>query len=262
MRSHDNEHQPMSIPILEPCLDCQICPFAKDESTGTNIHLGDLGTQFNWTPWNVAKTRRMETRTGLKIRLSVASQSNLEALLASPAVFLEDQGPGLKELLTEFTGDHERSYPYVCIATIDQKIVAKLYLDPNWFNSMRPNLHAAIVDSVQVDKDYRDKGIGDCLLEFAEDVARDNGIQWLEIGVVKNNPAPLSSYLRRGFREHALYMRNEFQIHYQVQGVPGSATMVCPRYKDGAVLVYKNLNAKVETINHKQLYEQLIAGIP
>lgn len=51
-----------------------------------------------------------------------------------------------------------------------------------------------------VKEDLRGKGIGSCILKFAIDFFKDNGIKTIRLHVYKDNPAAIRLYERYGFR--------------------------------------------------------------
>ena len=251
MRSDLQENQTLdgTIPILDPCDGCKICP-------PIGISEYHDGNCFRADPWETRQVRQTDTHGGLRIRLSVATTADIGALLAAPEVFPEET-PFLEDLLKKLAGPHTMSYPYVCLAKFEGRIIGKLFLDPNPNNAVRRNLNAAVIDSVS--SSLENRGVADKLIEFAEDVAVRNNVRWVEIGVIKDNARPLHSYIRRGFREYALYLRKEFEIHYNIER---EHTLLCPRYGESAVVVYKDLQTKVSDFDVDEFYESLVSGLP
>ncbi len=197
-------------------------------------------------------------------------------LTANPRVFPKSRGeksPGFwPQQLREYTDFRGLSFPYICIALIDDKVVGRLYLDPNSNNAINRDLNAAIIDNVVVDPDHEEKGVADKLIEFAENIARQNGVRWLEIGVVKDTSTTEAahkrkgtdsarSFIRRGFYKHPFYLKKALQIHYQARDLPN--TFILTRYKNGLVM-YKDLETTSVLSEQMQgkIFGKLVGGMP
>jgi GNAT superfamily N-acetyltransferase len=63
----------------------------------------------------------------------------------------------------------------------------------------------AWVDELFVEPDYRQRGIGACLLDLAESASRKQGAQFLHLEVGHGNRA-IELYRRRGFVDHKRYL--------------------------------------------------------
>jgi GNAT superfamily N-acetyltransferase len=266
---------------MDPCVDCITCnperPLFQDKD-GNIFHVGNLPQD----EWQLADPWQTKTHKGVDVLLYVASRATVDKLRYSPNVFpnpyefpeLAPANPmGLSILFMSFTKFNVGACPYVCVAEVNGEIAGRLFLDRNSNNAIRRNLGAAIIDQFIVYPNFEGQGIGDKLLEFAESLARNNGIRWLEIGAMKaednsdgawarRGTDALRFYIRRGYHEMPLYLTKTLYICYTTRGteLPG---LVTPRY-GRALVVYKDLNSDIQmdAEAQKQLYQQLVAGIP
>ncbi len=225
--------------------------------------------------WDIGDPWKTKTYKNVDLEIKVATLEDVEQLIQSPNVFpkASEGRPGFwPQQLNEYTDFRGLNYPYICIARANGNIVGRLYLDPNSNNSIKRNLHAAIIDSVVVDPEFENNGIADKLIEFAETLAKNNGVRWLEIGAVRDTAHTHSahsrkgvdavrSFLRKGFYKQPLYLKKGLAVHYQARDFP--ATFVLSRYVNGLVL-YKDLEKTLALTKEQQdqLFEKLISGMP
>lgn len=262
--------------LMEPCVACKTCGpgreiEAKDHQDNL-LHLGNLSRD----EWSLPAAKFVSTHKGVAITVRVALAADVNRLVASPRVFPPSSQANdvlLTPLLNAYTSFNGQSYPYVCVAELDNAIVGRLYLDRNSNNSIRRELGAAVVDNLVVDPTHEGKGIADQLLEFAESVSRNNGCHWLEIGVRNSNETneghsrigsdSFRSYLRLGYHEKPTYLSRPVPIHYIVHGVPNVASAECHRYGN-TLVVYKNLDHEFAhgKSKQKQLFRDWTAEIP
>lgn len=66
--------------------------------------------------------------------------------------------------------------------------------------NFQPRSDALYVSSLAVAPNCRGRGIGSCMLHFAEDMAKKAGKSWLELTVMKVNTPAQRLYVRLGFR--------------------------------------------------------------
>jgi len=281
---------------MEPCVSCRTCRRGgpQNKLTLRPIHLGNFRLNEQGEPielaesqemffakkikWNVDDIWKTTTYKGVQITCRVATAADVDELTKTPNVFPLPDSNGESfwpQQLVEYTDFRGLSFPYICIAVLDGKIVGRLYLDPNSNNAIRRNLDAAVIDSIVVDAQHEGRGIADKLIEFAESIAQKNGVSWLEIGVVRDtsdtDPShrrkgtdSARSYIRRGFYKYPLYLKNKFELHYQARGLPkGIATFVSRRYGK-ALVMYKDLEQTTELDDDRRvrLFNKLVAGIP
>ncbi len=290
--------------VIDPCIDCITCnperPMFKDED-GDIYHVGNLPQD----EWHLADPWQTKTDKGVNVLLYVASRATVDRLTESDKVFPDpyevpelapDDPMGLAMLFRSCAKFNVGACPYVCVAEVDGEIAGRLFLDRNSNNAIRRGLGAAIIDNLTVHPDFEGQGVADKLLEFAENLARSNGIRWLETGAKKvdgkKNRAharrgtdSLRSFIRRGFHEMPLYLARPLYICYTTRGseLPG---LVTPRYGrtvvfyqskafyisytarvsglPEVVVVYKDLNSdiRMDAKAQKQYYQELVAGIP
>ncbi len=104
-----------------------------------------------------------------------------------------------------------RRYPHaaVLVAELDGRIVGRLSAarDPH-----PGSAHVADL-GLMVARDQRRRGIGQALMEAAEDWARDANVHKLELHVFPHNKPALALYRRLGYREEGLRRR-----HYRRDG--------------------------------------------
>lgn len=258
----------------------------KDKD-GNICHVGNLPLD----EWHLDGPWQTKTHKDVDVVLYVATEADVERLIDSPAFpepytfpeLVKFHPFTLRILLNAFTSFRFGACPYLCLAEVNREIAGRLFLDRNSNNAIRRGLGAAIVDDINVHPDFEGQGVADKLLEFAENLARSNGIRWLEIGAAKvestedraharRGTDSLRSYIRRGFHEMPLYPARPLEICYPAGGqLPGLVTPRYGRYGSSygsgygsAVVVYKDLNSDIQMDAEvqKQLYQRLVAGIP
>lgn len=283
--------------LTTPCVGCRVCvPGGMTDTDGNVLHLGNFPINPDGSPmqlpphviplfpknpaWKINGDMEVVTHRGLKLTLRIALPDDVALLLRSPSVFPEsdENGKGVwAEQLREYTDFRDLNYPYICIAISEGKIVGRLYLDPNPNNAILRDLQAAIIDNVVVDPAFEGRGVADKLLEFSENLARQNGIRWLEIGVQRARPGmeinhlrrgtdSARLYVRRGFYHHPRYLTIGLEIHYQARNFPNpgqAGTFIARRYENGLVM-YKDLEDRLEISAQTQvaILNALIPGIP
>ena len=75
------------------------------------------------------------------------------------------------------------------------------------------------VERIYVTKAYHRRGIGQRMLQKAEDLARSLGKKYIWLGVWKENPEAIQFYQKMGFAKigvHAFQLGNEAQIDYMM----------------------------------------------
>ena len=73
-----------------------------------------------------------------------------------------------------------------------------------------PHAHTALLHSLFVNEEFRNKGIGGVIVEFAEKLALQNGIEILLLEVSAENRNAIPLYKKLGFEEYGL-LRNGYK---------------------------------------------------
>jgi ribosomal protein S18 acetylase RimI-like enzyme len=86
-------------------------------------------------------------------------------------------------------------------AYIEEEIVAIIVLVLNVRSKMK---HVATINSLYVKPSYRNQGIAYDLLKYAENIAKINGVERLNLSVVDSNTNAIELYQRFGFVNYGI----------------------------------------------------------
>lgn len=116
-----------------------------------------------------------------------------------------------EKLLTELQNSDSEFY----FVKVDDLIMGYVKINRNGAQSEFKDSKSLEIERIYVDKEYQGLGIGSMLVEHAKDIALDNGLEYVWLGVWKKNPAAIRLYERNGFKafsEHEFVMGDEVQI--------------------------------------------------
>jgi GNAT superfamily N-acetyltransferase len=145
-------------------------------------------------------TRSVQTYKQVEVQVGIATEADIVSL--QTASWNKGNNAKAQEWFIHNLG---ADVPIVCVARVDGKLVGRLYVDLNAdrrFNKTVPP--CGIIDNVMIDPDHTAVGIGDVLIEFAEDVIKGANFVAAEIGVNLNQPEALTQYIRRHFHDDAV----------------------------------------------------------
>lgn len=104
---------------------------------------------------------------------------------------------------------YENARKGMLVAEENGKIVGNILLKIE--KSKYTGVNVCHVSWVFVKKDFRNKGIGNALLNEAEKFAKAHGIEWLTLNTNIKNQEALDFYKAQGFEEFQLRMRKKIQ---------------------------------------------------
>jgi ribosomal protein S18 acetylase RimI-like enzyme len=73
--------------------------------------------------------------------------------------------------------------------------------------------HDAFIDELYIAPEYRRRGFGRQALAFAEERAREMGVNAVHLEVDRGNDAALELYRRSGYRDHARFLMTKWLKH-------------------------------------------------
>jgi len=79
-----------------------------------------------------------------------------------------------------------------------------------YYRSMYHRKGTALINELIVTNEYRNTGIGSKLLEYGIQRAKENGMDEIEVGVMKNNAKAIKFYKNHGINEEYLLLGMEF----------------------------------------------------
>ena len=122
-----------------------------------------------------------------------------------------DQAFTKEKLLGELQNPDSEFY----FMKVDDIILGYLKINRNSAQSEFRDPKSLEIERIYVVKEYQGLGIGSMLIEWAKDIALDNGLDFVWLGVWEKNPGAIRLYERNGFKEfseHEFVMGDEVQI--------------------------------------------------
>ena len=117
-----------------------------------------------------------------------------------PDLFLNVENVIEKEHFEQLIKDKE-----IFVAKIDDEIVG--YFTVNVIEKLNPSMRYRkylAIEAICVDENYRNKGIGTSMLEFAKDMAKENKCTDLYLTVNEENTNAIKLYEKFGFKVKSL----------------------------------------------------------
>ncbi len=116
-----------------------------------------------------------------------------------------------EKLLTELQNPDSEFY----FMKVDDHILGYLKINRNGAQSEFKDPKSLEIERIYVDREYQGLGIGTLLIERAKDIALDNGLDYVWLGVWEKNPDAIRMYERNGFQafsEHEFVMGDEVKM--------------------------------------------------
>ncbi len=103
---------------------------------------------------------------------------------------------------------------------VDGRVAGYLKLNVDPAQSDRRDPDSLEIERIYIDRDFKGRGLGRALVDFAEEEARRQGKKVLRLGVWERNDAALGFYEALGFRRagsHPFRMGDEIQTDYVME---------------------------------------------
>ncbi len=105
--------------------------------------------------------------------------------------------------------DGDANQELIVAETVEGQIVGTLQLSFIQYLTYRGGLRAQI-EAVRIDRNYRGKGLGKQLIEWAIERAKKRGAHLIQLTTDKSRPEAISFYSRLGFQES----HEGFKLHF------------------------------------------------
>jgi len=121
----------------------------------------------------------------------------------------EDQKIEYKNVYNHFQAMEQQKDTYEnYVLVLDEKVIG--FMSILFYRSIYHQKGTAQINELVVSKDYRNQGLGKQLLQFGIKIAKERGMDEIEIGVSKDNKKALDFYKRNGIDEEYVLLGKEF----------------------------------------------------
>lgn len=152
---------------------------------------------------NIEKLQKIGRQTFFETFSESNSEENMQKYL--------DEGFSTEKLTTELNDTNSEFY----FAFLDEEVIGYLKLNFGESQTELKDNKALEIERIYVSKEFHGKSVGQLLYDKAIEVAKQNNVDYVWLGVWEENPLAISFYKKNGFVEfnkHIFKLGDDEQI--------------------------------------------------
>ena len=152
---------------------------------------------------DIEKLQKIGRQTFFETFSESNSEENMQKYL--------DEGFSTEKLTTELNDTNSEFY----FAFLDEEVIGYLKLNFGESQTELKDNKALEIERIYVSKEFHGKSVGQLLYDKAIEVAKQNNVDYVWLGVWEENPRAISFYKKNGFVEfdkHIFKLGNDEQI--------------------------------------------------
>ncbi len=152
---------------------------------------------------NIEKLQKIGRQTFFETFSESNSEENMQKYL--------DEGFSTEKLTTELNDTNSEFY----FAFLDEEVIGYLKLNFGESQTELKDNKALEIERIYVSKEFHGKSVGQLLYDKAIEVAKQNNVDYVWLGVWEENPRAISFYKKNGFVEfnkHIFKLGDDEQI--------------------------------------------------